>query len=397
MYCEASVYQSYRIIVVLTLLLFVIGFPVSSILFLRKNKSTVEDAVQLALTRRKNAEMGAAHNEHRAPRKSILLLTATTSVAPVPVSDSTDAIAFSRLSSFLCRYGPLFASYRGNAWWWSSFTLVRRALFTTVDVALVATPVTKFMAFCFLNIYTLCGHALMQPFVSEELNRADWAAQLMLVTISVLLTAHPPPYDTSIQVALFLLIVPTTLVLALLVVRQLRPLLLQLAMRMRSSFLSLRRLGSQVQSTNVSKYTSSDLTVDAEQMQDNTAPPTLELPTSPSRQLDTCVSPRAPQAWVTQNQATDPTHSSTCQERPLSPLASPSGVQMHPLAEDESQCPDIGHRKLPPLRIYPRQPTANMGAAATVSSEDIPLRPNTPPPHTLTMHVTASLPHSTAL
>jgi len=363
MYCDSSVYQTYRILVVVVLLTFVIGFPLGSILFLRSHKGKVEAAVQLASQRRVEAEQEAARTPPESPSRS---RRDSSSGSKPAAAASTDC------STFLSRYGPLFASYRGKAWWWSSTTLIRRALFTTVDVALVAEPATKFMAFSFLNFYTLCGHSLMQPFVSEELNHAEWASQAMLVTISVLLTAHPPPYSLSMQLALFLLTVPLTILLALLVVRQLRPLLLQLAVRIQAAAIALRmRLSAR--DTAVTKYTPSAMNSADRQASNDAEEPRSQHHPPGSHSFPQRVSPRMMEA---------------SEERIASPLLSPSGVQMSssPTAKEASprRPGAVRHTQLPPLLV--RSPDE----AAT------PSHPPSPSPIVI-VHLPAPAPASVSL
>lgn len=222
-YCDTdqTEYKLVRILIICTLLVSIVGFPMISLAYLYGNRSKVKLAVELVAQRTKETAEKSRREIEEQNRKINDLQSAADVNKSLPASPL--------ISSFLCCYGSLFASYNGQSWWWSSLTLIRRTLFTTIDVSLVASPFTKCMAFAFINFYTLCAHMQWQPFVNQQLNRAETASQIILVTISVLLTTNSPPYSLSIQIALFLLIVPLTAFFTILVVHSLRPLVAVMA------------------------------------------------------------------------------------------------------------------------------------------------------------------------
>ena len=333
--CDSAAYRSHRALVLATLLLYIVGFPLCSIVFLRTRKRQVDASVKLVMLRRMEME------EKEKQQGSSLDLNVGLQ-DPIPADTAVES---QPISSFLLRYGPLFAAFRSSGWWWSSFVLVRRALFTMVDVALVTAPATKFMAFTFLNFYTLCGHALMRPFMSEELNHAEWASQVLLVTISVLLTANPPPYRPAVQLALLLLVAPLSIALVLLAVRHLRPMLLGLLRVVTAKARSWRQRLSMVggSATSVEKYASSAAITDESVQPHATAGHQTILafrssprvgrntgdaplrPASPRRDPSSSdpATPRCPPI------STGPDAGSPLAIELASPLASPSGVHVH--------------------------------------------------------------------
>jgi hypothetical protein len=89
-------------------------------------------------------------------------------------------------ASFRGRFGILYEPCIDEAYWWTSLILLRRAVFTLVDVFLVVLPVYKFMIFGFVHLLSLLVHLLIQPYATKFFNQ---------VCISIL---HHPLIESSI-------------------------------------------------------------------------------------------------------------------------------------------------------------------------------------------------------
>jgi len=281
-HCDQPEYAAYRVLVLLMLLLLIVGLPLVSIVGLACNRELIQSALCYSLRRRVQAEVSSANKEQRAPRKSILAMDSLSGAAAAHAAearlaqqysedggesahvDSSSAVTAAAASfpsspssspvvgvlpfsvpsssssvlphpgydSVLSRFGSLFSSYHSSAWYWSSMALVRRAVFTAVDVGLVLHPHAKYMSFTMLNLASLLMLTHVRPFLTRALNSADIVAHVALTLISAMLTAFPPPYGTAVQATLCLLILPVTVVLILLFMREVRPVIIAGARRL---------------------------------------------------------------------------------------------------------------------------------------------------------------------
>jgi len=242
--CDDQQYANYKAVVLLMLLLLIVGLPIGSLAFLYTKRKAIQAATEL-LQAKARAEL-AVLSPQQPPPEGKELGEALPRAESESVSDASVVLEQSACArggpeqqqqhqqqqlktdaaTLLVRWGPMFAAYHSGAWWWFSATLLRRAVFTTVQVTLVAYPRPRYFVFTVLNLLTLSVHTQLQPFTTLALNRAELASQATLVLLCSLLTAYPPPYSTPVQIVLVLLIAPLTLVLSLLFVRGVRPLLL---------------------------------------------------------------------------------------------------------------------------------------------------------------------------
>jgi hypothetical protein len=90
---------------------------------------------------------------------------------------------------FSSRFGTLYEPYNGTAYWWSSFVMLRRVIFTLVEVLLVILPSFKFMIFTFIHLLSLLIHTLVQPYHINLFNKIELITLLSLTSIGVLCTA----------------------------------------------------------------------------------------------------------------------------------------------------------------------------------------------------------------
>lgn len=223
--CSGTDYTLLRLLVFLMLGVYILGFPLATVAFLRKRSGNVREAIMLASRRQAAQQANDSAGEG--------------AVAPLRPEDDSSPTSF-----FLASFGPLFVSYRGAAWFWSSCMLARRVAFVLVSSLIVADPAERFMSFAFLNFYSLVVHMWVQPFATTELNHADTIAHALLVTLSVMLTANLPPYNAVIQMVIVLLIVPASAIMAALVFRELRPKLKQgIALLQRLTTAAKRKVG----------------------------------------------------------------------------------------------------------------------------------------------------------
>jgi hypothetical protein len=272
-HCDTAEYARYRVLVIFMLVVLIAGLPLVSIVGLWLNRDLIREAVKYSLKKRAWVEVQVAESEQRAPRKSIVDMaveekqqkqsvhatqtSVDASSNPTQTQDPSAAcqdadptVSSASLSSspslpkppsvpsipfydvVLARFGALFSSYHRSAWWWSSMSLIRRALFTAVDIGLVLYPEAKYMSFTIINLATLLVHTLIRPYLTRALNSAETASQVTLTLISALLTAFPPPYSVGVQATLCLLVLPLTLLLILLFMREVRPVVLRAARRL---------------------------------------------------------------------------------------------------------------------------------------------------------------------
>ncbi len=174
--CRSAEYRAYLVPVFLAIIVYVIGFPLAILIKLGRSKADILYAASAAYS--------------------------------------------SKQDSFRPRWNPLYGMYHARAWFWQPLVLLRRSAFVLVSVWLVQQPSIKFMSYALLNFASLLAHQLARPFELRELNRAETMSYALLVSLSMLLTGYLPPYSLSIQVALFLLVVPATGVAGCFVIRQ---------------------------------------------------------------------------------------------------------------------------------------------------------------------------------
>jgi hypothetical protein len=157
--CRSDTYRRYLIPVIIAFILYVIGFPLATFTFLWTRRRYLND------------------------RSTIT-------------------------TAFLQRWGPLFQMYQPRAWYWQVTVLLRRAFFVILSVALVDDPHAKGLAFSLLNVTSLLLQQLARPFSDAAINTAEILSHIILIWLSILLTAYVPPYSTPTQVVIFMLIVP---------------------------------------------------------------------------------------------------------------------------------------------------------------------------------------------
>lgn len=160
--CQSDTYRAYLAIVIVFLILFIIGLPIS--------------VVGVGWYQRRN-------NSHS--------------------SFSSSTSAFSLFSEM----------FQTRAWAWQAIILIRRCAFVVITAQLVSTPVTRAFAYAILNFGFLLIQLNINPFNSPLLNHAETSLHCVLVLISLILTAYPIPYDIQVAFALFFLIVIPTAIL----------------------------------------------------------------------------------------------------------------------------------------------------------------------------------------
>ena len=206
MYCDSAEYKKTHALVIAALVLYIAGLPLSIAIFLTVRKKDLADAYLLMDTR--------ANARARAIEEA--------AVSGVPVAPSLHvSLVDSPTSRFVCRYSPLFAMYSSSAWFWQAFVVCRRVCFVAVSVLLVREPQQKYFAFSLAHILSMLIQIVVQPFRLGVFNQAEFVSHILLIMISITLTANPGSQhqSTGPEVFIFLLVVPPLILYALWAIR----------------------------------------------------------------------------------------------------------------------------------------------------------------------------------
>jgi hypothetical protein len=107
--------------------------------------------------------------------------------------------------SFIGRFGNLYDAYQSSSYWWQSLVLLRRVVFTLVEVLLVILPSFKFMIFGFLHLLSLVIHVIMQPYSTKFFNQMELLTLLSLTSVALIMTAFPDEKTLEKQSSIFIL------------------------------------------------------------------------------------------------------------------------------------------------------------------------------------------------
>jgi hypothetical protein len=195
--CESATYRRYFAFVVFVVIFFVIGLPLGALAWLWKHKDILAQSKNVAAA--PNAADVAVQGGNKEESEA----------------ENQDAAHRAALLGFFWRYGPLFGMYSAKAWYWQSLVLVRRACFVLSSVFLVRDPAGRFLTFALLNFASLMMHLFAKQFSDEKSNRAEAFSHVLLVVLSMVLLAFPPPYREAVQIIITLLIVPACAVFAI--------------------------------------------------------------------------------------------------------------------------------------------------------------------------------------
>jgi hypothetical protein len=169
--CDSTAYHQFLPLAFIWLTVYVIGFPLAILVFLRLHRSHLHTSA-------------------------------------LPFSPSSAAVLTSSLNDFDARWGSFYLQYTNRAWFWQPLVLLRRFFFALTSVLLVHDDRTRLALFTFLNFISLLLHQWTRPFEDEKLNSAESVSYTLLVCMSVLLSSATSSYSIAVQVVLFLLIVP---------------------------------------------------------------------------------------------------------------------------------------------------------------------------------------------
>lgn len=89
---------------------------------------------------------------------------------------------------------------------WELLALTRRTLLVVVDVSLFLDVNWKYASFVLLNFLYLMLHALFRPFGRDLENLLETVSLTILVVLSVILTASPPPFPLAAEIAVSILV-----------------------------------------------------------------------------------------------------------------------------------------------------------------------------------------------
>jgi hypothetical protein len=198
--CSSPEYYTYLLPVVIVFVTIVVGFPIGILIFLLTRRHKMQAVLRQTATSTMDEMMDGKREE---------------------LSDSNrQQVAPHHVSLFLQRFGPLFAMFRAGAWYWQSQLLLRRTCFVLVAALLVRQPGEKFVAFGMLNLACLQLHAYVRPMQSSDSNTAETWSHAVLLSLSLLLAPHTPPYPMWVQICAVSLVLPTAAGLTVWAVRE---------------------------------------------------------------------------------------------------------------------------------------------------------------------------------
>jgi len=98
--------------------------------------------------------------------------------------------------------------YSPSAWFWQVFVLVRRTVFVAVSVTLVRSTGDRNLAFSLSHLASLLVQLQFRPFQASFFNHAEAAFHVLLIVLSMTLSAKLPPLASGTEIFIFLLVVP---------------------------------------------------------------------------------------------------------------------------------------------------------------------------------------------
>ena len=218
MRCSSADYQRTLVLVAVALAVYVAGFPLAVLLFLWRRSDLVRDSHALIVAR---AQARAAAANQRADAEDGVDVGSIADpdsgrTSSAGLSDSADGSGSGGSSSpstagaahFLRRYSPLFSMYAPSAWFWQVFVLVRRTVFVAVSVTLVRSTGDRNLAFSLSHLASLLVQLQFRPFQASFFNRAEAAFHVLLIVLSMTLSAKLPPLARGTEIFIFLLVVP---------------------------------------------------------------------------------------------------------------------------------------------------------------------------------------------
>jgi hypothetical protein len=199
--CHSSDYHAHMPIVVLMLLVFILGFPFASILFLTQRRDIIHTVT-------------AAKRKHDALWEGIYI---PSTCAP---TESYYMFLPANAREFADRWSVLMGGYSAHVYYWQSVVLLRRVVFAIIDALLATAAAERFLLFGMCHLLFLLLQSLVRPFDSNALNRAELFTHVLMSMVCLLLSAGHPPYSEAMQGALFCCVGLPSIGLLALVLRQ---------------------------------------------------------------------------------------------------------------------------------------------------------------------------------
>lgn len=179
--CDSAEWRSTLVIVVLVLLLYVIAWPVGTLL--------------------------VGWKQHRAGRVTEL--------------DAAQAPQLTRRRTTLTQ--QLFASsssYTDASWFWSGVILLRRVIVLSIDSLAIAHYATRVQLFTLVHLCALQLQLWRRPFSDSRLNQLEAGSLMLLTLLSLVLGLGPAPFTLTQQILLSLLVLPPLLLFLCLALRE---------------------------------------------------------------------------------------------------------------------------------------------------------------------------------
>ena len=123
------------------------------------------------------------------------------------------------VSAFELRWGALYLSHTRSAWYWTATLLIRRLALAIISSLLLSSTALRCALFTAVLMSSGVAHSLARPFEDLAIHHAESVSYLLLLAISLVLTASSPPYSTAAEALLFLLTVPSAAVFLLWIAR----------------------------------------------------------------------------------------------------------------------------------------------------------------------------------
>jgi hypothetical protein len=221
--CDAPTYRHVLLpFAILLLLLYVMGLPLALAALLAKTHKETTVKQHARLRPLPSTRLQVPPPDAGEVIASIVLATP---LLPLPSNEPAAAIASAAPtfqdpapSLIFLVFFPLLSAFGSSMWYWPALMFVRRAgvqaLFAS-QAGGVSFRTSLFLCACLHLTLTLL-HATQRPYRSVTLQRAELAVHALLLLLAMSVATFPPPYPPDEQVALAIIIVPTSVIFMLL-------------------------------------------------------------------------------------------------------------------------------------------------------------------------------------
>lgn len=213
--CGTTQYNAYLSAVVIVLIGYVVGLPLSIFIYLYRHRSVTLDPITASYSA-SFLQVSLEMNDH----SSSLSLADSSSYASLRASDNRIATQQSTDSMALATaLRVLLSIYTESSWYWSVVMLVQRFLFVLTSIVLAQHQLARYIVYCLLNISMYYAHIACSPYPSALLNWTQGILYHLLLLLSILLGFYATSVDAWLESILFLLVLMPSSILLLWILR----------------------------------------------------------------------------------------------------------------------------------------------------------------------------------